>query len=118
MKSALKHTALILLANLLCWPLLAKADENVLILSSVNRLVPWQGSLERGVLERANEIRFNAPHNEHAELYFASVDWLRKVPERSLEKIALDVVADFEGLTFDKVIVIGQPASYVLELAN
>ena len=118
MKSALKHTALILLANLLCWPLLAKADQNVLILSSVNRLVPWQGSLERGVLERAQEIRFNAPRTEHAELYFASVDWFRKVPERSLEEIAEDVIDDFEGLTFEKVIVIGQPASHVFELAQ
>ena len=118
MKSALKHTALILLANLLCWPLLAKADQNVLILSSVNRLVPWQGSLERGVLERAQEIRFNAPRTEHAELYFASVDWFRKVPERSLEEIAEDVIDDFEWLTFEKVIVIGQPASHVFELAQ
>lgn len=118
MKNAIKRLAVILLAKFLCWPLMAQAAETVLVISSVNNQVPWQGGLELGLLERSRELRFETPHGEHSELYFATVDWFRKVPERTPEDIALDLIGDFEGVVFDRVIVIGQPASHVFELAQ
>ena len=70
------------------------------------------------MLERAQELRFNNPHAPYTELYFESVDWLRKVPEMSVEDIAIDVIRDYQGVRFDSVIAIGQPASHVFELAQ
>lgn len=101
----------------LCAPVVAAGlERNVLVLSSLTSTTPWQSSLEQGVLEQDRDYRVANFDGGNPNVYFESVDWLHNSQSGDLKMRAFDIVQEYENISFDQIIAIGQPASAVYEL--